>query len=100
MGPLGSFIQLRAGSRWNCGRRGSLANSDAEFGANAMATREGRAAAAAMMAVEERKIRRLVFMLAVLSWGFLTLCGIIPCSRESEVSGRGRALAIAHSPRR
>src|SRR5947209_4680143 len=26
MGPLGSFIQLAAGSRWNCGRSGSLAS--------------------------------------------------------------------------
>src|ERR1700733_4489035 len=60
MGPLGSFIQLRAGRRWNCGRRGSVASLGGEDAAK-VGTRPDEMAAAAVAEVE-RNLRRLIFM--------------------------------------
>src|ERR1700733_13728658 len=60
MGPLGSFIQLRAGRRWNWGRRGSEASLEGADAAKAGARPDEIAAAA--VAEVERNLRRLIFM--------------------------------------
>src|ERR1700735_5412505 len=65
MGPLGSFIQLRAGRRWNWGRRGSKsrrrASSPRGISAAKALVRPDEMAAAAVAEVE-RNLRRLIFM--------------------------------------
>src|SRR5579885_1489705 len=62
IGPSGSFIQLRAGSRWNCGRSGSAArracNSSFVLACAADRKREGNEAAAPAAPSVRKKFRR------------------------------------------
>src|ERR1700722_16571889 len=60
MGTSGSFIQLAAGSKWNCGRRGSAARDSAEGLAMDFGAIEMAAPATAMVFKKFRRTDRRV----------------------------------------
>src|SRR5271168_3304376 len=64
MGPLGSFIQFAAGSKWNCGRKGSAASVAARSNVseqgfpNDNGPKRGASDVATPAEIAERKSRR------------------------------------------
>src|SRR6266849_3677427 len=57
MGPSGSFIQLAAGRRWNCGRSGSWASAELLSAGDAHLGADSVAAPAASPAMKVRRER-------------------------------------------